>query len=203
MPKVQWHTPPWEAFFGACTAVLSILIPLLAMGAPGLLCWVDCASLWALISAVAEMRGAVRQQGSSSTLEVRTHEASPSVFYHGTTMSRARLIQKQGFISSKSGCLGAGVYVVEKKDINKAKRFAHDRAAAAHDEPALIVVTATIRNPKRDVPNNDQNWQAEGYDSCSALRTSASKNPEWCVRDPSQIHVQQVWSLQGEPRPTN
>mmetsp|Transcript_15339 Transcript_15339/g.34838 ORF Transcript_15339/g.34838 Transcript_15339/m.34838 type:complete len:319 (-) Transcript_15339:65-1021(-) len=126
--------------------------------------------------------------------------------YHGTTMAAARLIQRHGFKASTVGCLGAGVYVVEERDINKAKRFAHDQARRAGDEPALITVTVTVWNPKVVPSNgtwNDDGWQAEGHDACSVTHTNISPRPEWCIRDPCQVQVKAVNSLLGEERPTN
>mmetsp|Transcript_18731 Transcript_18731/g.35149 ORF Transcript_18731/g.35149 Transcript_18731/m.35149 type:complete len:311 (-) Transcript_18731:163-1095(-) len=124
--------------------------------------------------------------------------------FHGTTMRAAQSIQNQGFQISDTGCLGAGVYVTE--DLNKAKRFAFDTAKKLRERgevPALITVMATVYEPKMDVPGDDDTWQAAGFDSCRAVRTSKSTRSEWCILDPSQIQVQKVESLQGQERPKN
>jgi len=116
-------------------------------------------------------------------------------------MTAAQQIQREGFRSSDDGCLGAGVYITE--DLNKAKRFAFDTAKKRGEVPALLTVVATVYNPKMDVPGDDKTWQAAGFDSCRAVRTSLSKRTEWCILSPTQVQLQKVENLQGQERPSN
>ena len=107
-------------------------------------------------------------------------------FFHGTSWSNACAIERNGFIASQVGCLGAGVYVARE---DKARRFAQKGAQESGFEyGGLVELIVTVRNTKY-VLSNDSTWQTEGYDSCRAERTSASTNMEWCIGDPGCIKV--------------
>ena len=79
---------------------------------------------------------------------------------------------------------------------DKATRFAVLRAGQVGDDfGGLVELLVTFTNPKY-VISNDSNWQAEGYDACRAERTTGSTNMEWCIRDPSQVHVIRIRAVQ-------
>uniref|UniRef100_A0A7S0G0X0 PARP catalytic domain-containing protein n=1 Tax=Pyrodinium bahamense TaxID=73915 RepID=A0A7S0G0X0_9DINO len=106
--------------------------------------------------------------------------------YHGTSWQNAQGIQRNGFKPSSCGCLGAGVYFANR---DKAVRYAKYRG-----EPTLVTADVTARVMKR-VCGNDYSWQRDGYDACHTTRTSASCEPEWCVKNASQIVVRSVQRL--------
>ena len=107
------------------------------------------------------------------------------VFCHGTSWSNGDEIRRNGFTCSSTGLLGPGIYVAEE---DKARRFAQDKSRHGGDEGALLKVKITFYNPKY-VNSNDNTWQSQGYDACRAARTTASSNPEWCVKDASQVEL--------------
>jgi len=113
--------------------------------------------------------------------------------YHGTGLSIARKIEREGFLRSTTGCLGAGVYVAEK---GKASRFA--QAVHRHrGKPALLTLQVTVSKPKY-VSGDDHTWQAQGFDACYTDHTSESEKPEWCLTDPKQAKVVKVEVLPAE-----
>lgn len=115
------------------------------------------------------------------------------ILWHGTSEERSRLIKEQGFVESARGCLGPGVYCAR---VDKAIRFAQDSRRHGSDKLGLIKVRITFRNPKL-VSGNDTQWQSEGVDACRTDSTTASRNAEWCVADPSQVEVLSVTTTNG------
>ena len=78
---------------------------------------------------------------------------------------------------------------------DKASRFAASCSRHGGEAGAVVQVRITFTNPKY-VRFNDNTWQAEGFDACRADRTSASANPEWCLKSPSQVVVQEIRKIQ-------
>mmetsp|Transcript_46852 Transcript_46852/g.132150 ORF Transcript_46852/g.132150 Transcript_46852/m.132150 type:complete len:292 (+) Transcript_46852:77-952(+) len=136
--------------------------------------------------------------------------------YHGTVMSDARAIQKDGFKPSQTGQLGPGVYLVGESNIEKAKRFAHDYAlrdtermlkqvmtGTSPAEPVLVECIVHIKRPKF-VTGNDElgSWRDQGHDAVRSDSTEMSSSSEWCLRGPEMIeNVTRVLSIAGEPCP--
>jgi len=125
--------------------------------------------------------------------------------YHGTTGRAAKGIRQNGFDSSSEGELGPGIYMVDKANVEKAKRFAHDatfRAGerAGFDKPVLIRCEVQLEESKffkSKVQN--QEWAKEGYHACRAERTTKSQSPEWCIALRQSIRVVDVEDLDDCP----
>merc|ERR1740129_940903 len=130
--------------------------------------------------------------------------------YHGTSMSAARSVQANGFIGSTEGELGPGVYFVDKDNIDKAKRFAHDEfhraqgtdRATDDNQPALIECEVTV---KRFISvkgvDREGRWFQNGYDAAFTEKTDISASTEWCIGDPSRIKVISVLDLRNTECP--
>ena len=103
--------------------------------------------------------------------------------FHGTSWENAKRIKAEGFMLSHDGCLGRGIYLSR---LDKARRFARDRARHGGDEGGLLTVIVRTDNPKF-VRGNDKDWAEEGYDACRTDFTSASDHMEWVVRSQEQI----------------
>eukprot|EP00930_Biecheleria_cincta_P084329 TRINITY_DN73813_c0_g1_i1.p1 TRINITY_DN73813_c0_g1~~TRINITY_DN73813_c0_g1_i1.p1 ORF type:complete len:424 (+),score=48.76 TRINITY_DN73813_c0_g1_i1:35-1306(+) len=122
------------------------------------------------------------------------------IMYHGCSQATAHSIQREGFRPSAGGELGAGVYMVDKDNIDKAKRFAHDefhRAKGSQweslkNEPVLLECLVDI--PRRGY--HHEGWH-DNFDAVYADHTSKSKSPEWCVADPSKIKLKNIIQLVG------
>uniref|UniRef100_A0A7S1QHH1 CCHC-type domain-containing protein n=1 Tax=Alexandrium catenella TaxID=2925 RepID=A0A7S1QHH1_ALECA len=133
--------------------------------------------------------------------------------FHGTTMSSARNIEREGFKVSAAGQLGPGVYLVGESNIDKAKRFAHDyalrddqrrvEAVQSGSEPALVECIVHISNPKF-LSGNDQagSWKLQGYDAARSDSTAVSSSSEWCLKDPGMVkRIVRIVSLAAETCP--
>jgi hypothetical protein len=107
---------------------------------------------------------------------------------HGTSWTNAQRIQRDGFIESESGLLGAGVYVARQ---DKALRFAQDQSRHGGSAGGLVEVLVTVTNPKY-VSSNNTSWRAEGHDACRADHTSISSNMEWVIASRSQVKVVRI-----------
>mmetsp|Transcript_28820 Transcript_28820/g.92812 ORF Transcript_28820/g.92812 Transcript_28820/m.92812 type:complete len:632 (+) Transcript_28820:57-1952(+) len=105
--------------------------------------------------------------------------------YHGTSWSNAQEILRKGFIESRDGLLGAGVYLAREA---KARRFASTRSRHGGVEGGLVTVVVTYERAKF-VGYDDRRWQAEGFDACRAEETSMSEHMEWCVKSRRQCDV--------------
>jgi hypothetical protein len=105
--------------------------------------------------------------------------------YHGTTLRRALLIEKNGFHISTGGFLGPGIYCADR---DKAIGYARLRLDKDRDtgRGAVLELTVTARNVKYTTAE-DREWQRQGYDACQTDRTTMSYQMEWCVKSPSQI----------------
>lgn len=122
--------------------------------------------------------------------------------YHGCSRSTANKIEEYGFIPSKGGLLGAGVYLVDEGNRLKAMRFAHDEFFRAkgsewecdRKEPVIIECQVNVGKVFYSLAGRD-GWQDRGYDSAWAMRTSLSGSSEWCVANPSRIRVIAVWDI--------
>lgn len=134
------------------------------------------------------------------------------VMYHGTLMGAVKRIRLDGFARSRDGELGPGVYMVEARNIEKAKRFAHDalhRAdhadfTEARDRvPVLLKCVAWIEESRiLRLQNADCQWRKRGdYEACYAESTNKSKSPEWCFRRPETVRLVSVKSLRSDGCP--
>ncbi|GCC23168.1 hypothetical protein chiPu_0001561 [Chiloscyllium punctatum] len=112
--------------------------------------------------------------------------------YHGTHKNNAASIIKSGFIPSKDGLLGAGVYV--SRDVTKAK--AYPKLTAASDKVVFKLKVRAGKVKKIDVDNHplQKTWHQHGYDSawvppnCRMLSIPSGKEED-CIWDPKQITV--------------
>ncbi|XP_043532343.1 grass carp reovirus (GCRV)-induced gene 2o [Chiloscyllium plagiosum] len=112
--------------------------------------------------------------------------------YHGTHKNNATSIIKSGFIPSKDGLLGAGVYV--SRDVTKAK--AYPKLAAASDKVVFKLKVGVGKVKKIDVDNHplQRTWHQHGYDSawvppnCRMFSIPSGKEED-CIWDPKRITV--------------
>jgi hypothetical protein len=132
--------------------------------------------------------------------------------YHGCSMTTASKILANGFEKSKGGELGPGVYLVNRENIGKAKRFAHDEFhrskgtiwATVEPEPALIKCRVHVGSiiMADDTANcSDGSWQSKGFSACWAPRTGTSRTAEWCIKDSSQIEIIEVIDIKTDRCP--
>ena len=111
--------------------------------------------------------------------------------FHGTSLQKARNIERWGFAPSERGSLGRGVYLAPDRE--KALKFARSANWHGSCDGALIEVTVRIDPTKvKHARHDDHTWQEQGYDACRARRTSKSSQPEWCLRNPKKIKVVRV-----------
>ena len=111
--------------------------------------------------------------------------------FHGTSLQKARNIERWGFAPSERGSLGRGVYLAPDRE--KALKFARSANWHGSCDGALIEVTVRIDPTKvKHAKHDDDTWQEAGYDACRARRTSKSSQPEWCLRNPKKIKVVRV-----------
>ena len=109
--------------------------------------------------------------------------------YHGTSVLLADDIEKEGLKPSPKGALGDGVYLA---GLDKASDFALNAPFRQKGEGAVVFkVVARVKNPKYiEGPDPEGKWRQEGYDSVSTRKLNPwSKNPEWCIADPSQCQI--------------
>jgi hypothetical protein len=78
---------------------------------------------------------------------------------------------------------------------DKASRFAALCSRHGGEAGAIVQVRIAFTRAKY-VKYNDTSWQAEGFDACRAERTSASQHPEWCLKSPSQVVVQEIRKIE-------
>ncbi|XP_066463060.1 uncharacterized protein [Eleutherodactylus coqui] len=111
------------------------------------------------------------------------------VMYHGTTYPRAVEIILSGFIQSKDGMLGSGVYV--SRDINKAQRYP---LLDKTDQVVLKLRVNVGRVKKIEYQSHpmQKSWHENGYDTawvpafCSMVKSGLEED---CVWDPRRIKV--------------
>ena len=96
--------------------------------------------------------------------------------FHGTSLQKARNIERWGFAPSERGSLGRGVYLAPDRE--KALKFARSANWHGSCDGALIEVTMRIDPTKvKHARHDDRTWQEQGYDACRARRTSKSSRP--------------------------
>merc|ERR1712000_786606 len=119
--------------------------------------------------------------------------------YHGTSQTNADRIRGEGFRSSISGMLGSGIYFAEK---DKARRFASSAADRGLGCGSCLI-KCKVYLGRMDSPaygDDSGSWRRKGYDSAYAPYTKESSNPEWVVKDNSQIVVLKFKSLNSRTR---
>ncbi|GCB81718.1 hypothetical protein scyTo_0022557, partial [Scyliorhinus torazame] len=115
--------------------------------------------------------------------------------YHGTHKNDAANIIRSGFVPSKDGLLGPGVYV--SRDRNKAR--AYPKTAADTDRVVfkLEVRVGKVKKIDRDNHPLQKTWHQQGYDcawvppKCGMLSIPSQKEED-CVWDPKRITVVDV-----------
>jgi hypothetical protein len=116
-------------------------------------------------------------------------------FFHGTSWDAASRIEREGFIKSEGGRLGAGVYVAREE---KARKFAENRDRHGGSEGGLLEVQVVVRNPCFIASEEDPRcgtWQRQGFDACRTDETGVSSNMEWCILDRRQVTVIRIHKI--------
>jgi len=115
---------------------------------------------------------------------------------HGTKVSHLSSISQIGFLASKIGRLGPGLYLTTKQ---------HATAIAAHrgDGTGVCVIHCHVRlgSVKDNGRNNDNagSWRGK-YDCCKGLHPKWASNPEfpeWCLKDTGKCVVKEVELVNG------
>ncbi|XP_067910157.1 uncharacterized protein [Heterodontus francisci] len=112
--------------------------------------------------------------------------------YHGTHKNNAANIICSGFVPSKDGLLGPGVYI--SRDMNKAR--AYPKQIAAQDRVVFKLKVRVGKVKKIDMDNHplQTTWHQNGYDSawippkCGMMCIPSGKEED-CVWDPKRITV--------------
>ena len=118
--------------------------------------------------------------------------------WHGTSIRNAVKILQGGFIPSRGGLLGAGVYFGL---IRKASMYGGDNVIFKCD-----VALGRVLPARREITSWDAD-RTEGYDSVKGItgvtRTwgGSLRNPEWVIRDPARISIREVWLPVKMPKP--
>jgi len=133
-------------------------------------------------------------QPATAPASHRTSGTSTLQMFHGTSWTVAQRIRREGFVESKGGCLGPGVYVAREE---KATRFAANLSRHGGETGGLVKVNVTFRNAKY-VSGDDNSWQRQGYDACRTDKTSVSSNIEWCMKSRSQVQVVSIQQITGD-----
>ncbi|XP_041030200.1 grass carp reovirus (GCRV)-induced gene 2o [Carcharodon carcharias] len=115
--------------------------------------------------------------------------------YHGTHKNNAANIIRLGFIPSKDGLLGPGIYV--SRDMNKAR--AYPKLIADHDKVVFKLKVRVGKVKKIDLDNHplQKTWHQQGYDCAwvppkCGMSFIPSGKEEDCIWDPKRITVVDV-----------
>ncbi|XP_073441727.1 uncharacterized protein [Dendrobates tinctorius] len=111
------------------------------------------------------------------------------VMYHGTTLKAAIQIVQNGFVRSRDGMLGPGVYV--SRDIDKAARYP---LGDQRDQVILKLRVNVGRVKMIDCQGHklQKTWHEEGYDTawvpayCGMVKSGLEED---CIWDPKRIKV--------------
>ena len=74
---------------------------------------------------------------------------------------------------------------------DKALGFAKRSDRHGGSAGGLVTAIVSFSFPKF-VSADDDTWQEDGYDACRTSETSRSFNMEWCLKEPSQLHVLEI-----------
>ncbi|KAM9299372.1 uncharacterized protein PAF06_016433 [Gastrophryne carolinensis] len=111
------------------------------------------------------------------------------VMYHGTTLSAAESIIKNGFRQSSDGMLGKGVYV--SRDLNKARRYPLGNPS----DQVILKLRVNVGKVKKigsQQHSMRKTWHDEGYDTawvppyCGMVVSGLEED---CIWDPKRIKV--------------
>lgn len=112
--------------------------------------------------------------------------------FHGTLLKTAKTIINSGFVPSKDGLLGAGVYV--SRNIDKAKCYPPH--TDKNDKVVFKLKVRVGKVKKIDCDNHplQKSWHSNGYDCAwvppnSNISTIKSGREEDCVWDPKRIQL--------------
>ncbi|XP_051526630.1 uncharacterized protein LOC127425047 [Myxocyprinus asiaticus] len=112
--------------------------------------------------------------------------------YHGTYLKNAKNIINNGFVPSKDGLLGAGVYI--SRNIEKAKCY--PLKTDKNDKVVFKLKVCIGKVKKIDCDNHplQKTWHQKGYDCAwvppnSNITSIKSGREEDCVWDPKRITV--------------
>uniref|UniRef100_A0A7S4SMX1 PARP n=1 Tax=Alexandrium monilatum TaxID=311494 RepID=A0A7S4SMX1_9DINO len=110
-------------------------------------------------------------------------EGSKIDAFHGTSVANALAIERGGFIPSRAGMLGPGVYV--SRDPSKAESYGKMVLRLEVTIGRLLVIDAQS-HPRK------QTWSSQGYDLAwvpAGCGMVPSNREEGCVKDPRNIRV--------------
>jgi len=115
--------------------------------------------------------------------------------FHGAHLNNAMAIINKGFVPSKDGMLGAGVYV--SRNIKKAMCYPLNTDVNDKVVFKLRVRVGKVKKIDRDNHPLMKSWHSDGYDCAwvppnSKISTIKSGREEDCVWDPSRIEVVDV-----------
>ncbi|TSL82599.1 hypothetical protein Baya_6698 [Bagarius yarrelli] len=120
------------------------------------------------------------------------------IMYHGTRLSAAQAIIRDGFRRSTDGMLGPGVYL--SRSVEKVRRYPLD--AQPGERLAILEVRVevglVIRIDYQGHPLQ-KIWHQHGYSTawvppnCLMVDSNLEEN---CVWDPARIEVLQMWEFQ-------
>ncbi|XP_029470529.1 uncharacterized protein LOC115098222 [Rhinatrema bivittatum] len=113
--------------------------------------------------------------------------------YHGTSVQAAISIIQTGFIPSKDGMLGRGVYV--SRDIKKAQRYPMYLSPTDRVILKVNVRVGKVKKIDRQGHPLQKTWHAHGYDTAWVPPNSGmvpSGLEENCVWDPKRVKVMDV-----------
>ena len=128
-------------------------------------------------------------------MTVDTEQGRPDVFYHGTNVEAALLIQAGGFRADLSGTnagarLGPGVYCTTT--LQKAMQYCKGPHGGIVFE--LQVDLGKCKRLERNDPLMTT-WQENGYDSAWAPAASRGSGlEENCIKDPGRIVIKQAFA---------
>ncbi|XP_067826817.1 grass carp reovirus (GCRV)-induced gene 2o [Heptranchias perlo] len=112
--------------------------------------------------------------------------------YHGTHKNNAANIICSGFVQSKDGLLGPGVYV--SRDFHKARAYPHGIPDSDRVIFKLKVRVGKVKKIDTDNHPHQKAWHQNGYNTAwvppnCGIKTILSGREEDCVWDPKRITV--------------
>ncbi|XP_063060062.1 grass carp reovirus (GCRV)-induced gene 2p [Engraulis encrasicolus] len=115
--------------------------------------------------------------------------------YHGTTIPIAQQIIQNGFVQSRDGMLGPGVYV--SRNQKKAERYPIGSAVNVRVVLKLNVDCGRVKRIDTDNHPMQKTWHQQGYDTAwvppnCGMKSVPSGLEEDCVWDPKRCEVTDI-----------
>lgn len=135
---------------------------------------------------------AVKDRSKSLSENQEPKSGRVYTMFHGAHLNNATAIINTGFVPSKDGLLGAGVYV--SRNIDKAKCYPLNTDVNDKVVFKLRVRVGKVKKIDCDGHPLQKSWHSNGYDCAwvppnSNISTIKSGREEDCVWDPSRIEV--------------